>query len=116
MPRADTKLVKSFLIPVPPIHEQLRIVGFIEAQNEKLNTLQLSRKRYKRVLKETPTSLRQQLIQAAIQGLLVPQNPNDEPASKLSERIAQERIAKLGKKAAKSMSRIERRGRFCYHV
>ena len=110
MPRADTKLVKSFLIPVPPIQEQLRIVGFLEAQNEKLNTLQQSRKRYKRVLKETPTSLRQQLIQAAIQGLLVPQNPNDEPASKLLERIAEERTAKLGKKAAKSMSRIERRG------
>ena len=110
MPRADTKLVKSFLIPVPPIQEQLRIVGFLEAQNEKLNTLQQSRKRYKRVLKETPTSLRQQLIQAAIEGLLVPQNQNDEPASKLLERIAEERTARLGKKAAKSMSRIERRG------
>ena len=116
MPRADTKLVKSFLIPVPPIQEQLRIVGFLEAQNEKLNTLQQSRKRYKRVLKETPTSLRQQLIQAAIQGLLVPQNPNDEPASKLLERIAQERTAKLGKKAAKSMSRIERRGSKTYEI
>ena len=116
MPRADTKLVKSFLIPVPPIQEQLRIVGFLEAQNEKLNTLQQSRKRYKRVLKETPTSLRQQLIQAAIQGLLVPQNPNDEPASKLLERIAEERTSKLGKKAAKSMSRIVRRGSKTYEL
>ena len=116
MPRADTKLVKSFLIPVPPIQEQLRIVGFLEAQNEKLNTLQLSRKRYKRVLMETPTSLRQQLIQAAIQGLLVPQNPNDEPASKLLERIAEERTAKLGKKVAKSMCRIERRGSKTYEI
>ena len=116
MPRADTKLVKSFLIPVPPIQEQLRIVGFLEAQNEKLNTLQQSRKRYKRVLKETPTSLRQQLIQAAIQGLLVPQNPNDEPARLLLERIAEERTAKLGKKAAKSMSRIERRGSKTYEL
>ena len=116
MPRADTKLVKSFLIPVPPIQEQLRIVGFLEAQNEKLNTLQQSRKRYKRVLKETPTSLRQQLIQAAIQGLLVPQNPNDEPASKLLERIAEERTARLGKKAVKSMSRIVRRGSKTYEL
>ena len=116
MPRADTKLVKSFLIPVPPIQEQLRIVGFLEAQNEKLNTLQQSRKRYKRVLKENPTSLRQQLIQAAIQGLLVPQNPNDEPASKLLERIAEECTARLGKKAAKSMSRIERRGSKTYEL
>ena len=116
MPRSDTKLVKSFLIPVPPIQEQQRIVGGLDAQNEKLNTLQLSRMRYMRILEETPTSLRQQLIQAAIQGLLVPQNPNDEPASKLLERITEERTAKLGKKAAKSMSRIVRRGGKTYEL
>ena len=116
MPRADTKLVKSFLIPVPPIREQQRIVDLLEAQNEQLNTLQLSRKRYTRMLKETPTSLRQQLIQAAIQGQLVPQNPNDEPASILLERIAQERTAKPGKKEVKSMSRIERRGSKTYEL
>ena len=109
-------VINDVLIPVPPIHEQHRIVTAFESEKEKLNILLQSRKRYKRILSETPTSLRQQLIQAAIQGQLVPQNPNDEPASILLERIAQERTAKLGKKAAKSMSRIVRRGSKTYEL
>ena len=102
------------LIPLPPKRESSRIVKEIESYYSALEKIQDSRARYKRILSETPTSLRQQLIQAAIQGQLVPQNPNDEPASVLLERIAQERTAKLGKKAAKSMSRIVRRGSKTY--
>ena len=104
------------LIPLPPKRESSRIVKEIESYYSALEKIQDSRARYKRILSETPTSLRQQLIQAAIQGQLVPQNPNDEPASVLLERIAQERTAKLGKKAAKSMSRIERRGSKTYEL
>ena len=107
-------VINAVLIPIPPIQEQQRIVNILDTENEKLDTLLQSRLRYNRILSETPTSLRQQLIQAAIQGQLVPQNPNDEPARKLLSRIAQERTAKLGKKAAKSMSRIERRGSKTY--
>ena len=104
------------LIPLPPKRESSRIVKEIESYYSALEKIQDSRARYKRILSETPTSLRQQLIQAAIQGQLVPQNPNDEPASVLLERIAQERTAKLGKKAVKSMSRIERRGSKTYEL
>ena len=109
-------VINAVLIPIPPIQEQQRIVNILDTENEKLDTLLQSRLRYNRILSETPTSLRQQLIQAAIQGQLVPQNPNDEPARKLLSRIAQERTAKLGKKAAKSMSRIERRGSKTYEL
>ena len=109
-------VINAVLIPIPPIQEQQRIVNILDAENEKLDTLLQSRQRYNRILSETPTSLRQQLIQAAIQGQLVSQNPNDEPARKLLSRIAQERTAKLGKKAAKSMSRIERRGSKTYEL
>ncbi len=109
-------VINAVLIPIPPIQEQQRIVNILDAENEKLDTLLQSRLRYNRILSETPTSLRQQLIQAAIQGQLVSQNPNDEPARLLLERIAQERTAKLGKKAAKSMSRIERRGSKTYEL
>lgn len=107
-------VLENLLIPIPPAKEQGNIVNEIAALCEKLETISVSRRYYKRIRSETPTSLRQQLIQAAIQGQLVPQNPNDEPASILLERIAQERIAKQGKKAAKSMSRIERRGSKTY--
>ena len=108
----------SLLIPLPPKDEQKRITDCINTCFTQLDALGDSRQRYKRILSETPTSLRQQLIQAAIQGQLVPQNPDDEPASVLLKRIAEERVAKLGKKAAKSMSRIVRRGsktHYTYH-
>ena len=104
----------DYLLPIPPIEEQKLINKALTQREQQLIALLNSRKCYRRILTETPTSLRQQLIQAAIQGLLVPQNPNDEPASILLERIAHERAAKLGKKAAKSMSRIERRGSKTY--
>ena len=104
----------DYLLPIPPIEEQKRINKALTQREQQLIAILNSRKRYRRILSETPTSLRQQLIQAAIQGLLVPQNPHDEPARLLLERIAQERTAKLGKKAAKSMSRIVRRGSKTY--
>ena len=115
-PSIRSENIEDFLYPIPPLSEQLEIVKAFNELGYKLNALQKSRQRYKRILAETPTSLRQQLIQAAIQGQLVPQNPDDEPASLLLKRIAQERSAKLGKKAAKSMSRIERRGSKTYEL
>lgn len=42
---------------------------------------------------ETATALRQSILKAAFSGQLVPQDPDDEPASKLLERIAAERAA-----------------------
>ena len=107
---------ESTLIPLPNLKQQIEIVKAIQTRYEYLDSLLVARRCYKRILLETPTSLRQQLIQAAIQGQLVPQNPFDEPASVLLERIAQERTAKQGKKAAKSMSRIERRGSKTYEL
>ena len=112
--RISSDFFSSFLIALPPTNEQFRLVRAVQNRLQALNDIEKSRKRYKYILSETPTSLRQQLIQSAIQGQLVPQNPNDEPASVLLERIAQERTAKLGKKAAKSMSRIVRRGSKTY--
>lgn len=114
IPQLTVPMLSPKLIPVPPSNEQIRIIEALSKWEQLFHSLHSSRNRYKRILSETPTSLRQQLIQAAIQGQLVPQNPNDEPASLLLERIAEERIAKLGKKAAKSMSRIVRRGSKTY--
>ena len=114
VPKLNQAKAICILVPIPPIAIQKKILAALNAQMRNLANLEESRKRYKRILSETPTSLRQQLIQSAIHGQLAPQNPNDEPASVLLERIAQERSAKLGKKAAKSMSRIERRGSKTY--
>lgn len=97
------------LIPLPPLQEQHRIVDALERQLKQLDILRESHRRMRRILHETPTSLRQQLLQAAIEGKLVAQNPKEEPASALLERIAKERAALPGKRKAAPPSRIERR-------
>lgn len=109
MPRANAELLNSLLIPIPPSDEQHRIVDALERQLKQLDTLRESHRRMRRILHETPTSLRQQLLQAAIEGKLVAQDPKEEPASALLERVAKERAALPGKRKAAPSSRIERR-------
>lgn len=104
----QTELRRIF-IPIPPLHEQLRIVGALERQLKQLDILRESHRCMRRILHETPTSLRQQLLQAAIEGKLVAQDPKEETASALLERIAKERAALPGKRKAAPSSRIERR-------
>lgn len=101
--------VKEALIPLPPLQEQLRIVDALERQLKQLDILRESHRRMCRILHETPTSLRQQLLQAAIEGKLVAQDPKEESASALLERIAKERATLPGKRKAAPPSRIERR-------
>lgn len=109
MPRANAELLNSLLIPIPPSDEQHRIVDALERQLKQLDILRESHRRMRRILHETPTSLRQQLLQASIEGKLVAQDPKEEPASALLERIAKERAALPGKRKAVPPSRIERR-------
>lgn len=104
----QTELRKIF-IPIPPLQEQHRIVEALERQLKQLDILRESHRRMRRILNETPTSLRQQLLQAAIEGKLVAQDPKEEPASALLERIAKERASLPGKRKAAPQSRIERR-------
>ena len=94
----DQKLYKA-LVPLPPLAEQKRIVAKIEelmpfveqyaAASTKLNTLNSS----------FPEMMKKSILQEAVQGKLVPQDPNDEPASLLLKKIAEEkkRLIKEGK-------------------
>lgn len=109
IPGISRSVVLKTHVPLPPLQEQLRIVGALERQLKQLDILHESHRRMRRILHETPTSLRQQLLQAAIEGKLVAQDPKEEPASALLERIAKERAALPGKRKAVPPSRIERR-------
>ena len=115
-PQITQQSLLKLYIAIPPLAEQHRIIEKVNKHAEIFTELTIARQRYKHILSETPTSLRQQLIQAAIQGKLVPQEPSDEPASELLKRIAEERVAKLGKKAAKSATSIVRRGSKTYEL
>ena len=103
------------MIPLPPLKEQQRIVDCIEGLTSEVEKYDHQSRQLDALNQEFPIALKKSILQHAIQGKLIPQDPNDEPASVLLERIAKER-AKLGKKAAKSMSQIVRRDRGTYEI
>ena len=105
------------LIPIPPIEEQHRIVS------KYLKTVQMQKEYYK--TNETldvlnsgfPATLKKSILQYAVQGKLVPQDPADEPASVLLKRIRteKEQLVKEGKiKRDKHESVIFRRDNSYY--
>ena len=87
-----TKL-SSMPIPLPPLAEQHRIVAEVERQ---MSVIQQAEAAVDASLKGSDR-LRQSILKQAFSGQLVPQDPNDEPASVLLERIRAEREASQAK-------------------
>ena len=94
-----TATIKAYLTPIPPLNEQRRILA-------KLSEVLPVVKSYGTVYDETaamqedfPERLKKSILQEAVQGKLVPQDPSDEPAEALLERIRAEkqRLIKEGK-------------------
>lgn len=91
--------VADAIFPVPPLEEQKRIVAKIEElmpfveqyakASTRLNTLNAS----------FPEQMKKSILQQAVMGKLVPQDPNDEPVSVLLKKIAEEKqkLIKEGK-------------------
>lgn len=85
-------MLRAFPVPVAPAGEQAQI---LEQLNEQLGSLDQQEQSVLLALKQS-TAQRQNLLRAAFSGQLVPQDPDDEPASVLLERIRAER-AELAK-------------------
>jgi type I restriction enzyme S subunit len=79
--------IGSFAIPLPPLTEQKEIVAEVE---RRLSILQEVEAEVDANLKRA-SRLRQAILKRAFEGKLVPQDPTDEPASELLERIRAER-------------------------
>lgn len=100
--RIDIAMFKAFPVPLPPMEEQKEIVRLVDQYFAFADTIEAQvKKAQARVDKLT-----QSILAKAFRGELVPQDPNDEPADKLLERIAAARkeaeaLAKAAKKAAK---------------
>ncbi len=95
MPRLGTNDGKNAVIALPPLGEQTRIVEKCHNAFEKIYTLQSDID----VLENVINLIKSKILDLAIQGKLVPQDSNDEPASVLLERIRAEKevLIKQGK-------------------
>ena len=101
-PNLGARDVSQFLFPLPPLAEQARIVTEIEKFEPLIAEYDKLEQQATKLDEQIYDKLKKSILQYAIQGKLVPQNPNDEPASVLLERIRAEKKAKLGKKYVNS--------------
>ena len=88
--------ISNTLLAIPPLVEQKRIVSKIEEIMPIADKYEKSQEALDRLNTEIYDKLKKSILQQAIQGKLVPQDPNDEPASVLLKRIKEEK-AKLFK-------------------
>ena len=98
IPHLNKNLFKSLLIGIPPLAEQVRIVSEIEKFEPFVAEYDKLEQQATKLDDEIYDKLKKSILQYAIQGKLVPQNPNDEHASVLLERIRAEKKVKFGKK------------------
>ena len=86
--------IKKLPFLLPPLEEQKRIVKRIDELFAWVDIIEQNQADIDALYDE----FKKRTLTLAIQGKLVPQDPNDEPASVLIERIRAEKKAKLGKK------------------
>ena len=94
-PNCNGTALKELFIPLPPINEQLRIIPTVRKLLKRVTKIDTEEK----ALISIVTAAKAKILDLAIRGKLVPQNPDDEPASALLERIRTEReeLIKQGK-------------------
>ena len=88
-PRLNSREIKGISLPLPALAEQRRIVAEVE---RRLSVIQQTEAAVEASLKRAGR-LRQSILKQAFSGRLVPQDPNDEPASVLLDRIRAQRAA-----------------------
>ena len=91
--KSDT--VRSVLFPIPPLNEQERLACRLEELISFVDSINADEDKLVRIIEQTKSKI----LDLAIRGKLVPQDPNDEPASVLLERIRAEKeeLIKQGK-------------------
>ena len=83
--------VRLFILPIPPLAEQKRIVEKLEEILPLVNEYGKNEEILSEMNQKLPKQIRQSILQYAVQGKLVEQNPQDEPASELLKRIKAEK-------------------------
>ncbi|MGQ7498800.1 restriction endonuclease subunit S [Streptococcus suis] len=100
--------LNSHLIPLPPLAEQKRIVTQIERALEKVEVYAESYNKLQELDRAFPDKLKKSILQYAMQGKLVAQDPNDEPVEVLLEKIRAEKqkLYEEGKLKKKDLAEI----------
>ncbi len=94
MPGLSANRLKGLLISLPPLSEQKRIVAKVEELMAKIDGLEKTEQELESLKKTFPTDMKASLLQAAMQGKLTEQLPEDGNAKDLLEQIKAEK-AKL---------------------
>ena len=99
MPRVGTETMTSLLVPIPPLEEQRRIVEKIDEVASAVSAYDVTYQKSEALNSTFPEALKKSILQEAVQGKLVPQDPTDEPAEALLERIRakKQQLIKEGK-------------------
>ncbi|WP_302177997.1 restriction endonuclease subunit S, partial [[Ruminococcus] torques] len=99
IPHLNKELFFNLPIPMPPIEEQRRIVEKIDEVSSAVSAYDIAYRKTESLNAAFPEALKKSILQEAVQGKLVPQDPSDEPAEALLERIRAEkqRLIKEGK-------------------
>ena len=116
-PAINDERLSNALIPVPPVMEQYRILNQLSKVLPIVQVYDGAYRNLENLSTTFPIQLKKSILQYAVQGKLVPQDPADEPVSVLLERIRaeKEQLIKSGKiKRDKHESVIFRRDNSYY--
>ena len=100
-PNISKEKIVETLMPLPPLAEQKRIVAKIEELLPLVKEYDVAYEKIEKLNNNFSEQLKKSILQEAVQGKLVPQNPNDEPASVLIERIREEKQKLIQEKKIK---------------
>lgn len=114
IPQLTVPRIKPKIIPIPPINEQVRLQNKLNKILNYIAGISFEKEELQHLLQTTKSKI----LDLAIRGKLVPQDPNDEPASVLLERIRKEKeeLIKQGKIKRDKKESVIFKGDDNYHM